>query len=71
LQTLLESFAWPVVDVLEQWVAAVKTYRGEEDNEVTIEGLDDFDATLEDAKAQIGLKSGGAPAPLQDAVENP
>lgn len=44
LNTLLASFAWPDKDALNDWVRAVKEYRGESDFDVRIEGLDNFDA---------------------------
>lgn len=54
MTTLLKSYAWPVRDALERLVTAIKNHRGEEDNEVEIEGLDEFDATMEEAADQLG-----------------
>ena len=56
MSTLLKSYAWPVRDALERLVEKLKIYRGEEDNDVRIEGLDQFEATMEDAADVIGAE---------------
>jgi hypothetical protein len=37
-------------------IEALKKHRGEEDNEVTLEGLDKFDAEMADAEEALGLE---------------
>ncbi len=49
MNTLLKSYAWPIRDALERMVDALKKHRGEEDNDVTIHGLDEFDSTMDEA----------------------
>ena len=50
LYTLLSSFAYPIRDAVNRWIDAVKKYRGEESLEITLVGMDEFEATMEDAK---------------------
>jgi hypothetical protein len=52
LQILLRSYARPVRDALDLWIARVKAFRRDE-SQVTVHGLDTFTATMDDAVAAI------------------
>lgn len=53
LQTLLQSFSWPIVDALENVAAELSRYRGLGEKP-ELAGLDGFDATMKDAAYAIG-----------------
>jgi len=56
LHTLLASFSWPIRDALNRWIQAVKEYRGESDLNIELRGMDEFDATLDEAQTIINTK---------------
>jgi hypothetical protein len=58
LQTLLASFAWPIVSALQQWIEAVKKYRGDT-FDVRVGGLDQFTAKMEDLEDGKGEEREG------------
>ena len=49
LQTLLQSFAWPILSALNNWIEAVKAYRNDR-IDIKVIGLDAFTVTMEDLK---------------------
>ena len=78
LVSLLYSFAWPVRDALEELIAAGKKHRGEDDLEIELEGLEgyeDNDETLEDARKAIEPQprksDGDAPVDTKSADGTP
>jgi hypothetical protein len=58
LNTLLASFAWPDRDALGDWVRSVKKYRGEDELDIRVDGLDEFDADEKQLLDSIGGNGG-------------
>lgn len=71
MQTLLASFAWPIKDALTNLVKALKSYRNEDSLDVQIQGIDEFDATLDDLKAHLEDQSGQPGAEENDEEADP
>ena len=70
MATLLASFAWPIKDALTAWVEAMKRYRGEDALEITVQGIDEFDATLDDLKDAMTPDGGQMGDNTNDENEN-
>lgn len=72
MQTLLSSFAWTIKEALVNLVKALQAYRNEEDLDVKVQGIDEFDATMADLKDKLApTDSGAAPGDQQKTETDP